>query len=288
MYDTNASVRFGVATAFTVITEEFGDDLDAIRLLVNSFNDPHKSAPKARIAAANSSTLLLAATFEEFVREMARAYARAVVAATHSFERLPTKLASTAWRRTMETLARVRINTGTKVFSAESVFLDAQTRFNVVYEFCKGDLSQDIYNELIYNENNMRPGEINSLFKVSDLGDVCLKIADKRPLLENFGEAEAGKAHGRLLASLEEFFERRNGIAHSLNPARSSGPDQILKDIDMFNALGKSLCETLEALAPKTTAAAAEATPGNVAQVAMETAVVEAPAVASDTPVQSE
>lgn len=277
-----------MSTDFTVITEEFGDDLDAIRLLVNAFDDPDKSTPKPRIAAANSATLLLAATFEEFVREMARAYARAVVAATHSFEKLPTKLANTAWRRTMETLARVRIDTKTKVFSAKSVFSDAQTRFNVVYEFCKGDLSQDIYNELIYNENNMRPGEINSLFKVSDLGDVCSKIADKRPLLENFGETDAGKAHGRLLTSLEEFFERRNGIAHSLNLARSSGPDQILKDIDMLNAFGKSLCETLEAFAPKTGAAAAEAASGKLDQVAVEAAIVEAPAVASDTPVQSE
>src|SRR3546814_106825 len=170
---------------------------DLIRSLVNAFNDPHKSAPKARIVAANSATLLLAATFEEFVREMARAFARAVVTASDSFERLPPKLAATAWRRTMETLARLRIDTRSKVFSAESVFSDALTRFNVVYGFCKGDLSQDIYNELIYNENNMRPGEINSLFKVSDLVDVCSKLADQRPLLENLGEVAAGQAHGR-------------------------------------------------------------------------------------------
>jgi hypothetical protein len=281
-------VSLGVSTDFTVITEEFDNDLDAIRSLVNAFNDPHKSAPKARIAAANSATLLLAATFEEFVREMARAYAKAVVAATESFERLPPRLANTAWRRTMETLARIRIDTRTKAFSAETVFSDALTRFNVVYEFCKGDLSQDVYNELIYNENNMRPSEINSLFRVSDLGDVCLKLADKKPLLESFGEAEPGKAHGRLLASLEEFFERRNGIAHSLNPTRSSGPDQILKDIDMLDAFGQSLCETLEALAPRTKTAPEEAVRGDVAQVVVEAAAVEAPAVTSDTPVPSE
>jgi hypothetical protein len=86
------------------------------------------------------------------------------------------------------------------------------------------------------------------------------------------------------LSSLEEFFERRNGIAHSLNPARSSGPDQILKDIDLLEAFGKSLCETLEALAPKAEAAAAAATTGNVNQVPTEADAVEAPAVASDTP----
>ena len=42
------------------------------------------------------------------------------------------------------------------------------------------------------------------------------------------------------------FFERRNRIAHSLNATHSSAPDQILKDIDMFDSIGLSLCETLE------------------------------------------
>ena len=235
-----------MSTYFSVITKDFDDDLDAIRLLVQTFDRPGENA-KARIAAANSATLLLAATFEEFVREMARAYAKAVVATTTSFEGLPQKMANTAWRRTMETLARSQIDN--KIHP--NVISKAHARFNAVYKFCKGDLTQDIYVELIHNENNMRGKEINSLFTISNLKNVCLEIAEKRPLLDNFGEAEANKTHGRLLETLEEFFERRNGIAHSLNATSSSGPSQILKDIDMFDAIGKSLCETLEALAPK-------------------------------------
>ena len=242
-----------MTTELTLITEEFDSDLEAIRLLVNAFkNSPPISAPKARIAAANSATLLLAATFEEFVREMARAYAKAVVTAAHSLEGLPKEMANKAWRRTMEALARIRINTTANVLSAETEILDARTQFTAVYKFCTGDLSQNIYDELIHNENNMRPNEINSLFKVSDLSDVCSKVAGKRPLLENLDENEAGKAHGRLLVNLGEFFDRRNCIAHSLNAAQSSAPDQVLKDIDMFEAFGKSLREALEALAPKT------------------------------------
>ena len=156
-------------------------------------------------------------------------------------------MANTAWRRTMETLARSRIVNN----NHPNVISEAHARFDAIYKFCKGDLTQDIYMELIHNENNMRPGEINSLFKVSGLSDMCREIADKKPLLRNFDEIEEEKTHGRLLKSLEEFFERRNVIAHSLNSASSSGPDQILKDVDMFDAFGKALCETLEALAPK-------------------------------------
>ena len=238
-----------MSTVFFFITEEFGSDLDAIRSLVNAFDEPQTGNPKTRIAAINSSTLLLAATFEEFVRQMARACAKAVVASIESFEYLPSRLASTAWLRTLKTLARVQIDN-------RANFLEARARFNAVSEFCGGDLEQDIYEELIHNENNMRPGEINSLFKVSGLNDICSKIVGKQHLLANFDETEPGKAHGRLLESLEEFFERRNRIAHSLDPAQSRGPDQVLKDIKLFSAFGKALCETLEDFTTDASAAA--------------------------------
>lgn len=241
-----------MATAFEIITEEFIDDMEAIRSLVVTFSDPQKTV-KARLAAANSATLLVAATFEEFVREMAREYARAVVTNTESFERLPPKLASTAWKRTMDDLSKLRFD-GDQAGGAgtENAFGAAQVRFTVIYDFCKGDLTQDIYRDLIHNENNMRPSELNSLFKVSGLGDVCKKLSDKQPLLEVFGETEPGKAHGKLIAGLEDFFERRNAIAHALNPGRSSGPAQIDNDINILERFGEALCETLDRLAPKT------------------------------------
>jgi hypothetical protein len=246
-----------MASVFEVITEEFVDDMEAIRSLVVTFSDPQKTA-KARIAAANSATLLVAATFEEFVREMAREYARAVVTNTESFDKLPPKLASTAWKRTMDGLSKVRFDGNQTGAGTENAFGATQARFTVIYDFCKGDLTQDIYRDLIHNENNMRPGELNSLFKVSGLGDVCKKLSDKQPMLEVFGETEAGKAHGKLISSLEDFFERRNAIAHALNPGQSSGPAQIDNDINILERFGKALCETLDTLAPKTPVAQPE------------------------------
>jgi hypothetical protein len=242
-----------VTSNFEIITEEFFEEMEAIRLLVVTFSDPQKT-PKARIAAANSATLLVAATFEEFVREMARQFARAVVASTETFDKLPAKLAATAWKRTMDGLARVRFDGDQTAIGSENVFGAAQARFTVIHEFCKGDLRQDIYRELIHNENNMRPGEINNLFKVSGLGNVCSKLSERQPILEMFGEVEPGKAHGKLLLGLEDFFERRNGIAHALSAGQSSGPDQILNDLKMLESFGKSLCETLDTLAPQSLA----------------------------------
>jgi hypothetical protein len=55
----------------------------------------------------------------------------------------------------MENLARVRFDV--EQSARESLMVDTQARFSVIYEFVKGDLTQNIYQDLIYNENNMRP-----------------------------------------------------------------------------------------------------------------------------------
>lgn len=239
-----------MSSQFSLINEEFASDLAAIRILVNEFNDPGKSPPKVRIAAANSATLLLAATFEQFIREMARAYAQAVVAAADSFKKIPQKLAQTAWKRTIASLAKMEIEDGSTTFS-ELAASEALRKFQAVYAFCRGDKTQDIYEELIHNENNMRPGQINSLFKLSDLKDACSQAATKQPLQTALNEPDPKKTHGLLLSGLEDFFERRNEIAHELNPSHSSGTDQLLKDVVLFEAFGNSLSETLEELVAK-------------------------------------
>jgi hypothetical protein len=231
-----------------LIKEDFLSELEAIRLLVTTFDGPGKP-PKSRVAAANSATLLVAAAFEEFIRQCAKEYARAVVMNSKSLNDLPSKLAATVWKRSMEALARVRFDV--EPSARDSLIITTQTRFSVAYEFIKGDLKQNIYDELIHNENNMRPSELNSMFKIAGLNDVCSKLADKEPILTHFAETEAGKAHGKIMIALDELMERRNGIAHALNPGSSTGADQIIKDLDMLKALAASLCLTLRGLAPK-------------------------------------
>lgn len=236
-----------MATVFSVVLEDYEEELEAIRALVQASADPALGRPRARIAGANAAILLLAATFEEFVRQLARAYAKAVVDASGSYERLPPKLAAIAWRRTLEAIARIRLDPQVSNFSREGVFVDALTRFTTVYEFCKGDLSQDIYGELIHNENNMRPQEINYLFKLSGLKNACLLASSSPELMSFLNESEPNKAHTRFIERLEDFFERRNQVAHSINAMRSSGPGQINEDINLLATFGKAIAGALEA-----------------------------------------
>lgn len=231
-------------TIFSVIVDDFLADLNAISDLVAAVQSGGSSA-RSRLASVNSATLLLSATFEEFVREMGRQYAREVVRGLANVERLPRKLTATAWKRTLEDLARAKIDTGGTAQSLEGISRDARSKFDAVCGFLSGDMSQDVYGALVHNENNMRPRQLNEIFSICDLKNICEKFCEKTPIKDHFDEIDNGKVHGLFLVSLNDFMEKRNDIAHSLNPGSSSGPSQLLKEVDFFKATALSLAETL-------------------------------------------
>lgn len=235
-----------MVSSFNPISDDFRSDLQAISELIDVVQVSGNTA-KSRVASVNSSTLLLAATFEEFIREMGRQYAREIVERATSVDQLPRKLAATAWKRTLEGLARAKLDTGGTPESFDVIARDAKQSFDKVCGFVGGDISQDIYQALIHNEYNMRPKQLNEIFNVCDLSNVCRKFSDKQPLLDFFDETEAGKVHGQFLVWLNDFMERRNSIAHSLNPGNSLGPERLLKDIDFLDATALALSETLSA-----------------------------------------
>ena len=166
--------------------------------------------------------------------------------------------------------------------------IDAQARFSVIYEFVKGDLTQDIYRDLIHNENNMRPNQLNAMFTVAGLSDICSKVCDKPAMLTFFGETETGKAHGKLLESLEDFFDRRNGIAHALNSGQSSGSEQIITDLDMLQAFSEAMFQTLDALMLQRATVAAAASATDVELVLELGAVVSAAVEIFTAPIEAE
>lgn len=235
-----------MVTPFTAIIEDFDEELLALRVLVRASADSKIGGPRVRVAGANAAVLLLATTFEEFVRQIARAFAKAVVEACPSYDKLPSGLAALAWKRTLQAIASIELDPKTQNFSREGVFADVQTRFSIVYEFCKGDLSQDIYGELIHNENNMRPNQLNALFKLSGLRNVCAVVSAYPALMDLVNETEATKAGGRVIERMNDFFDRRNKVAHSINALQSSGPSQIFEDIEFLNVFSHGLLVTVE------------------------------------------
>ena len=237
-----------MATEFALISEDFDEELRVIQDLSDgALLGQTRAAPRARVALANSATLLLAATFEEFVRQMAVACARIRVAKAKSVLHLPDRLVDTAWRTTMKKLGEIRLRVNTGQAAINTSLADARREFDTVYAFCTGDLDQDIFGQVVQNENNMRPDEINRIFRRCGLKDIVRQIASDEKFLAFLSEDEPDRACQKLRAVLEDFFERRNRIAHSLNPQFSSSPGQIRRDVEVFSSVGKALCQALEA-----------------------------------------
>lgn len=237
-----------MTTEFSLISEDFDEDLQVIQDLID--RDPVTQArhdPRARVALANSATLLLAATFEEFIRQMAIAYAKVRVTRAKSVVHLPDRLMDTAWRATMQRLSQIRLRVNTGEAAVKTALADARRQFDTIYSFCAGDLDQDVFAQVVQNENNMRPGEINRLFRACGLKDVVAQIASEDVILTFFSEDEPNRACEKLRGALEDFFGRRNRIAHSLSTKSSSSPGQIRRDMEVLTITGKALCRTLEA-----------------------------------------
>ncbi|MGO7155845.1 MAE_28990/MAE_18760 family HEPN-like nuclease [Rhizobium leguminosarum] len=262
-----------MTTAFSVINDEFAENLDALKAVVAAFATPGAGAGKTRVAAANSVTLLLAATFEEFVREMARAYAKAVIASCATIDDVPAKLIKHVWTRYVDGFAKMQFETKTK---REESIAAAHSRFTLVHQFSIGDLGKDIYKELIHNENNMRPQQINNLFTISSVSNLCLQISNKAPITAFFNSTDQGKVHGLFMDELDDFMHRRNDVAHAIAMSSSSGSDQLAKDIEFLRCIGEAMSLTLDALAPQ------PYSPPSTSPAAALTLPAELPSVTSD------
>jgi hypothetical protein len=234
-----------VETVYATILEEFSSDLAVLRQTLDIVSAAG-AEPKVRVALANSSTLLLAATFEEFVRQLAIEFAKQVVRNTQSVANLPSTFIAAVWAKTFDKLARQKLSDFASQSDRDHYLNYAAAKFTSVQKFCSGDLSQDIYEGFIHNENNLRIAPLNSLFKLSGLSDICNKACDETELKQYFGNQDAGQAHGKLQTKLNSFIEKRNAISHALSADVSSSPDELRDDLKFLEAFGKDIVLALE------------------------------------------
>ena len=226
-----------MATEFDFIFEEFAAELNAIGEMALG---AQSGSAKSRIAAGNGATLLLAAVFEEFVRQQVKAAYREQSRSMETFKELSSKLASTIWRRAFDKFGRTPL----EVFEADITI--AQSSFNSIVGFCiKKDSSSDVAEFIAHNENNMRLAQMNSLFKSIGLSNVSREIAADARMIEFLGCEDAAQADQKLQIYIEIFFKRRNEIAHAIKMGSSSGPTDLENDIALFRQLADSLTRHL-------------------------------------------
>lgn len=229
-----------MGSSFELLVEEFEENLDSLEDMLSAFDAG--AAPLTRVAAANAGLLLLAAVFEEFVRGMAEGYARAVVERAGSRDKLPPKFATEVWKRSLGKLSKIDLHSEAGVDITE-----AGSRLAAVLEFCiKGDLSQEVYVDLVHNEANMRPNQLNALFRVSGFSDACRAACIYEGLQLSLGAPNAQSASGLFVARLEDFFERRNEAAHAIGLMNSSSTNVVMQDAELLRQFAFGLREAME------------------------------------------
>jgi len=240
-----------MSTTFDFIVEDFLADLEAITDLVELVAREGRSS-KSRIASINSATLLLAATFEEFIRDMGRQFAREFVSRTERVTDLPPKLTATVWKQALNEIARVKIELAATTPPLLHIATEARFEFESICKFFEGDTSQDIYKHVAHNQNNMKSDKINSIFKVFNIKNICSNISSRDLIKLHFCEQDAKKSHLKFINGIDRFMEKRNGIAHSLNPGSSAGVESFIADIELLRVTAQALAEALPHDLPST------------------------------------
>ena len=202
-----------------------------------------------RVASINSITLILAVTFEEFVRQMARKRAEQTVTNANQVPDLPHVLIENAWLRTLDDLRRNRLgqNSDREVFAA--AVNAARSKVEAVFQLVEGsaeNVNQSFFMTIIRNERHMRAQEITKLFKACGMERICVQLCGSGSLMAYFKEDDMGKTNGYLTAKLDDFFKRRNIIAHSLGTQSSPGDKTLIEDLEFFRALAQDLSICLE------------------------------------------
>jgi hypothetical protein len=195
---------------------------------------------RARIAAANGATLLLAALYEECIRQMVRSVFNFRRSSPKGRAEFPEKLPSAIWRRSLELLARKQFDDLVRDGSQTDAYLR-----NVVTFCIKGDLSADVASAVAHNDNNMRPEEMGKLFNQIGITGIVSKLGESPPIQAYFAVDNPGIAGENTRSALEDFFRRRNEIAHAIQIGASDGPASLAKDVDFFEAVSSGLVHAL-------------------------------------------
>ncbi len=222
---------------------EFAAELDALAELVSYEAGGQTSSlgARARVAAGNGAVLLLAALFEEYIRQQAKTAFKSKADRSTDMSGFPEKVTSKIWRKSLELLARQSFDE----ILRNKTSTDARVR--AIIAFCLDeDVKSDVSHAIAHNENNMRPDEINGIFSNIGVKNV-IGLTCKNSIFRDFlNEDAVDRASAKLRLRIEEFFRRRNGIAHAIQLGMSSGPTELEQDIEFFRQFAQALSTTLQ------------------------------------------
>jgi hypothetical protein len=214
---------------YQAILDEFHEELQAIAELADATRIGSSFSTRARTSLSNSLIMVLASTFEEYVRQLVKAAWNQRLDSVTNINELPTKLRAKIWKSALERAARHGFE------HIETAGQTPRERIGNLLKFCiDGDLSVSVETEIAHNDNNMRPDQINDLFNRIGITNIVSAGCNEPTIIEFFNCQNPGQASEKLRVELNNFFVRRNNIVHAIVFGNSSGADTVDQDIEML------------------------------------------------------
>ena len=248
----------GPLSDFMDRTAELRRIVAAIEALARDSRKPTISRPAvdlSKVGPASSNTVnamslvFLASSFEEFVREEIKQCSSELAA---KYPSLPVELKHSVrnsyWTTSVERLKFVK----TILTKQKPKALDpaAISKLRVIVDGTKGFVVDDDPNFLdattmVHHSNNFKPHVVDAIGMRIGVPSLIDSASEYSKLKTYFGTTTKAETSERLRAKLNEFYDRRNEIVHSLSAVAGYGVDSVFDYADFFEALTDCIKSTL-------------------------------------------
>lgn len=198
----------------------------------------------------NSMALVfLASSYEEFVREEISECAKLL---TSKYSSLPDQVRysvrNSYWKASLQRLKYAQnILTKTQPKTPDAATL---SKIRPIIEVAQLFVINDDPTRIdpataVHHSNNFRPRVVDEIAERIGIKKLTARVAEGTRIKTYFGVATAGAAANLLSPRLDDFYDRRNDIVHSLSSTAGYGVDYVLDWISFFDAVAESTKDAL-------------------------------------------
>jgi RiboL-PSP-HEPN len=199
----------------------------------------------------NSMALVfLASSYEEFVREEISECAKLL---SSKYSSLPDALRhgirSAYWNTSLQRLNYAKhILTKSEPKTPDSLTLN---KIRPILELAQLFVINDDSSRIdpittVHHSNNFRPSVVDEIAGRIGIKNFTTRTAESTRIKTHFGVGTGNAAAKEMRHKLDEFYDRRNEIVHSLSSTTGYGVDYVLDWITLFDAVAQSMKDALE------------------------------------------
>lgn len=189
--------------------------------------------------------VFLASSFEEFVREEFLQCAAVVASRYRHFpEDMRHSVRSAYWLSCLDSLRRFgNVASGKRHKRLDTVAIG---KVKVLVDSVRGFVVEDDAWAMdprvaIQHMNNFRPAVVDEIAKRFGISSLVEEAADSSELKALFGVGKRQDSAAMLRSRLNDFYERRNEIVHSLNSAAGYAVDIVFTQIELMEKFSESI-----------------------------------------------